>query len=63
MRFVVQRFGDEWAVLEDDRELARFASQQDALADIHGRLKAHPGSDAAASLSLRYGGQKPDGEA
>lgn len=59
MRFVVQQLGAEWLVTADGRELARFASQQEALADVSRRLQAEPGGEAPASLSLRYGAAKP----
>jgi hypothetical protein len=55
MRFVVQQLGAEWAVMAEGRELARFESQQGALADIRARLEATSDPQARASLSLRYG--------
>jgi hypothetical protein len=59
MRFVVQQLDNGWAVVADGRELARFDSQQRALADIAARLEAAPDPQEPAALSLRYVSSKP----
>jgi hypothetical protein len=61
MRFVVQQLDQGWAVVADDRELARFESQQLALADVAARLAAAPDPREPTALSLRYAGRKPSG--
>jgi hypothetical protein len=53
MRFEVVEEDDGWSVRGDALELARFADQDAALADVAERMKA-ASPDAPASLSVRY---------
>ena len=53
MKYEVVESGGEWIVRREGCELARFAEQDRALADVAARLKAAPG-DGPASLAVRY---------
>ena len=53
MRYEVIQDQDEWIVRSDEGELARFADQDAALADVAARLKSADGA-TASSLTVRY---------
>ena len=54
MRYEVLEDSDEWVVTRNGTELARFARQYDALADIAERLRGAPAQAASYSLTMRY---------
>lgn len=53
MRYEVVEAGDDWIVMREGLELARFHSQGSALDDVAARLRGRVDT-AAASLSVRY---------
>ena len=54
MKYEVLEEAGEWVVQRDGVEVARFAQQDDALADVAERLKAHDANDGSYSLTMRY---------
>ena len=54
MKFEVVEQGRAWIVRRDGVELARFAEQQSALADVSERLRSLQGASNTVSLALRY---------
>ncbi len=54
MKFEVVETGGEWIVRCDERELARYGEQLEALADVAERLRDDRADDASYSLAMRY---------
>jgi hypothetical protein len=54
MRYEVLEQAGEWIVTRDGVEVARFAQQDDALADVAERLREKPTDSGSYSLTMRY---------
>jgi hypothetical protein len=54
MRYEVLEQAGEWIVMRDGVEVARFAQQDDALADVAERLREKPKDSGSYSLTMRY---------
>jgi hypothetical protein len=54
MKYEVLEESGVWVVQLDGVEIARFAEQDDALADVAERLKGHDAGDGSYSLTMRY---------
>ena len=54
MKFEVIESRDEWIVCRDGVELARFADQLEAMADVTNRLAGADKVEGSYSLAVRY---------
>ena len=54
MKFEVIESSDEWIVRRDGVELARFADQLEALAEVTDRLAGSAKDEGSYSLAVRY---------
>lgn len=54
MKYEVLEDAGAWIVQRDGVEVARFAEQDDALADIAERLREKPAVSGSYSLTMRY---------
>ena len=54
MKYEVIEDGGAWVLLHDEREIARFAEQDEALAYIGERLRGRPEPSGRYALVMRY---------
>jgi hypothetical protein len=54
MKYEVVEDSGVWIVQRDGEEVARFAEQDDALADVAERLREKPADSGSYSLTMRY---------
>ena len=54
MKYEVLEEAGAWIVQRDGVEVARFAQQDDALADVAERLRGKTADDGSYSLTMRY---------